>query len=107
MTKPLIDLLNKVESPARIMLFTVPLRAIRVIAIDDEFKTFHVEQLVLTNKDPHNPRGSWTLLSTHGNPKAGQAWGVAVGAALEAQKTLRHKLAQRQAARRPQLLVPA
>lgn len=107
MTQPLIDLLNKVEAPKKIMLFTMPLRAIRIVAVDEEFKTFHVEQLVLTNKNMHSPRGSWQLLSTHGNPISGRAWGVALEAALEAQTTLRAKLARKRDAGKPKLLVPA
>lgn len=107
MPKPLVDLLNKVTPPHKIMMFTMPLRAIRVVAIDDEFKTFHVEQLVITNKDMQNPKGSWTLLSAHGNPQPGQAWGVATEAALRAQVRLREKLERKREAGKPRLLVPA
>lgn len=105
MSKPFIDLMNKVDPPQKIMMFTMPMRAIRIVAMDDEFKTFHVEQLVLTSKDVHNPRGSWALLSTHGNPLPGRAWGVAVDAALKAAAKLKQKLEQRHAA--SSLLVPA
>lgn len=107
MTQPIIDLLHKCEPNQKVMLFTVPIRMIRVVATDTTFKTFRVEQLLLTNKDVHNPRGSWNTLSTHGSETPGAAYQDAVEAALKAQVTLRNKLAQRQAARQPQLLVPA
>lgn len=109
MTQPIIDLLHKVDSPKqKIMLFTVPMRMIRVVATDSEsFKTFRVEQLLLTSKDVHNPRGSWNTLSTHGSETPGASYQDAVEAALKAQVNLRNKLQQRAQARRPQLLVPA
>lgn len=109
MTKPLLDLLHKCDSPKqKVMLFTVPIRMIRVVATDSaSFKTFRVEQLLLTNKDVHNPRGSWNTISTHGSETPGAAYQDAVEAAIKAQHELRRKLQQRAAARRPQLLVPA
>ena len=94
--KPLIDLLNKVENPAhRIMLFTVPLRIVRLISTDESFKTFRVEQLIITSKDPSNPRGTWNTLSTHGSEQPGGAYHDAVEAAIAAQTNLRRKLQQR------------
>lgn len=105
-TKPLLDLMHKVEANQKIMLFMVPARMLRVIATDDSFKSFRVEQLIITNKNAQNPRGSWNTISTHSGPQAGGAWGVACKAASEAQTTLLHKMEQRRGSR-PQLLVPA
>lgn len=104
---PLIDLLNKCDEGQRVMLFMVPLRIIRVLAIDTEWKTFRVEQLVLTNKDPSNPKGNWSTLSTHSNPVAGQAYPVACEAAAKAQNDLRTKLQKKMAARQPKPLLRA
>lgn len=95
-TSPMLDLMHKTEPNHKIMLFMVPARALRVIATDDSFKSFRVEQLVLTSKDPHNPRGSWNTLSTHSGPQPGGAWGVACKAASEAQEKLMHRMQQRQ-----------
>jgi hypothetical protein len=106
-TKPMLDLMHKTDANHKIMLFMVPARALRIVATDDSFMSFRVEQLVITNKDPHNPRGSWNTLSTHSGPQPGAAWNVACQAAAEAQQTLLHKLQQRRANAQPQLLVPA
>lgn len=100
-TKQVVDLLNKVEPLQRLLLICVPLRMIRVIATDDGFKTFRVEQLVITNKDPI--KGNWTTLSTHSGLQEGSAYSDACKAAHESQKRLHQKLQQRRA----KLLVPA
>lgn len=88
-------------------MFTVPLRIIRIIATDDSFKTFRVEQLTITNKDPQKPHGTWATLSTHGGEQPGAAWGVACEAACKAQIDLRNKLMKKAQAKQPKLLVPA
>jgi hypothetical protein len=91
-----IDLLNKAEPQQRVMLFCIPSRMIRVTATDASFKAFRVEQLVLTNKDPANPRGNWASLSTHGSEASGAAYQDAIEHAIKAQQNLIRKLQQRQ-----------
>lgn len=104
--QPLIDLLNKVDSPAqRVMLFTVPLRIIRIICTDESFKTFRVEQLTITNKDPQRPCGTWATLSTHGGEVSGASWGVACEAAVRAQAELKSRLMKKAQAKQ-KILVP-
>lgn len=105
--QPLIDLLNKCEPGQRIMLFTVPLRIIRIIATDEHMKCFRVEQLIITNKDPQRPFGNWATLSTHGSEVPGQSWSVACEAAVKAQADLKAKLLKKSQVRLPKLLVPA
>lgn len=105
--QPLIDLLNKCEPGQRVMLYTVPLRIIRIIATDDQMKCFRVEQLVITNKDPQKPHGNWTTLSTHGSEVPGQSWAVACEAAVKAQADLKAKLMKKAQANQKKLLVPA
>jgi|ERR1019366_1301279 hypothetical protein len=98
LTKPLIDLLNKVDPPMRIMLHTVPLRIIRVTATDESMTAFRVEQLSISNKDRNNPRGDWHTLSTHAGTVTGGSFPAACKAAVQAQADLRHKLEGRMAA---------
>lgn len=106
--QPVIDLLNKIENPNhRVMAFAVPLRMLRIVATDTTFKTFRVEQLVITNQNPHDPRGNWTTLSTHGSDTPGAAYNDAGTALLEAQTNLRRKLEQQHAKGGNKLLVPA
>lgn len=107
LAQPLIDILNKCEDGQRIMCHMVPLRVIRVIAVDTSWCSFRVEQLNLTNKDPNNPRGSWATLSAHTNPVAGQAYPIAWEAATKAQNELRGKLQKKMEAMRPPKLVRA
>lgn len=89
-----IDVLNKVDPPHRIMLFCVPLRGIRVVGTDTEFKTFRVEQLV---------KDKWLTLSTHTATQSGGSYAVACQAALKAQQTLIMKLQQQ--SRQPSISV--
>lgn len=96
------DLLNQCEAPRRIMLFTLPLRTIRIVTMDESFKTFRVEQLVMHNNDRHNPKGAWQTLSTHGGAVQGGAYMLAIEAALAAQHELHNKLVKR--AQRKQLV---
>ena len=78
--QPLIDLINKTDpnfmvfahgcvvspgSNARTVF--LPLR----ISVSLDFKTFRIEQLIRTNKDPYKPQGSWSTLSTHGSETDG------------------------------------
>lgn len=98
-TKPLADLLNKVDAPARVMGFAWPSRIIRVTTTDESYRTFRVEQLILTKNDPHNPRGTWNTLSTHGSERPGESYPVALEAACKAQSDLRAKLLKRRAER--------
>ncbi len=100
MTKPWYDLLNKIDPPMVALLHCVPLRVVRVVATDEAFKVFRVEQLVLTSRDPHNPRGNWTTISTHASKVVGGAYALAVEAAIKAQGDLKHKLEQRVEKRR-------
>lgn len=93
--KPIVDLLNKVDPPARVMFHCVPTRIIRVIAIDESFKSFRVEQLIMTGGNRSDPKGTWRTLSTHGGPVAGEAYGIASKAAIVAQNELRKKLQAR------------
>lgn len=102
--RPLVDLLNKVDTSGhRIMMFMVPLRIVRVIATDDTFMTFRVEQLVITGKNPMDPRGTWTTLSTHSGRVAGAAYQDAREAGEKAQADLTRKL-QRQMAQTQQMM---
>ncbi len=105
--QPLVDLLNKCDSGQHVLMFTVPLRIIRIIATDDSFTKFRVEQLTITNKDPQNPHGTWTTLSMHAGEQPGAAWGIACEAACKAQIELRNKLMKKAQAHRPKLMVPA
>lgn len=93
--QPLIDLLNKCEAGQRVMMFMVPLRIVRVLATDEQMRCFRVEQLVITNKDVQNPRGSWQTLSVHGSEVQGQSWAVACEAAVKAQAELKAKLTKK------------
>lgn len=101
--KAVNDLLNKVDPPQRAMAFCVPTRVIRVIATDDSFRTFRVEQLVLTNRNPVDPKGNWTTISTHGSATVGASYNDAMNAAMEAQKKMLHQMKQRQ---KPSLVTP-
>lgn len=105
MPTPLLALVNKVTPPSRAILYCVPTRVIRVIALDDSDLTFRVEQLVITGKDPHNPSGTWTTLSSHSDTRAGGSYAAAIEAALKAQIDLRAKL-QKKMAKRMQVLKP-
>lgn len=93
MKQEVIDLLNKVDPPGRVMLHCVPTRVIRVLSTDDSFKTFRVEQFVVTAKDP--PAGNWVTLSTHGSEARGQSYSIACEAAYKAQTELKSKLQAR------------
>jgi hypothetical protein len=96
--QPLVALLNKVDTPGhRVMMFMVPLRIVRVISTDDTFMTFRVEQLVITGKNPMDPRGTWTTLSTHSGQVAGAAYQNACKAGIEAQADLTRKLERQMA----------
>lgn len=105
-SKPFADLLNaQCALPRRIMCFTLPLRMIRVVAQDESMMTFRVEQLVLTNKDRLNPKGTWTTLSTHGGQAFMGTYMLALEHAVKAQSELHRKLVRR--AEQRKLLVPA
>lgn len=109
----LVALLNKVDPTFIIFSHVVPLRiqtgpkrytamfgsCIRVIA-DVTFRTFRVEQLVMSNKDMNNPHGTWTTLSTHGSETAGVMLDTAMKAAVAAQNKLRSKIEKRVAGKR-------
>lgn len=99
-SKAQIDLLHKVESPHRIMLFCVPTKCIRLVTIDETFRTFRVEQLVITNNSMHNPRGTWTTLSTHGSETPGASYMDAFKAAEKAQQDLIRKVQRQQQKKR-------
>lgn len=103
LSKAVVDLLHKCEPNQRIMMFAMPSRIVRVVAADESLKTFRVEQLVITNSNPHDPRGTWTTLSTHSGPKEGAAYHDAVKACVAAQDQLRRKMQEQQ----PKLIVPA
>jgi hypothetical protein len=87
-------LLNKTDENYIPFAFMVPLRVIRIIA-DRTFRTFRVEQLIFTNKNPSDPRGSWRTLSTHGSETPGAMLETAMRAAQKAQNDLRGKLVNR------------
>lgn len=106
MPGPLLALVNKVEPPARAMLYCVPTRVIRVIAVDPSDKAFRVEQLVITGKDPHNPIGNWITLSSHGGTAAGESYPTAIEAAYKSQNDLRAKLQKKMEKRKAQLVRP-
>jgi hypothetical protein len=91
---PLVNLLNKVDAGYIVFAHFVPMRIIRVIA-SENFKTFRVEQLVLSNADRLNPHGAWTTLSTHGSETAGMMLETAMKAAKEAHDRLRGKLVKK------------
>lgn len=86
LSNPIVDVLNKVDPPHRVMLFCIPIRAIRVVGTDNEFKTFRVEQLV---------KEKWLTLSTHTATQSGGSYAVACQAAIKAQQALITKLQQR------------
>jgi len=102
--QPLIDLINKTDpnfiafahgcvvspGPHAHTVF-LPLR----ISASLDFKTFRVEQLIRTNKDPHNPRGSWSTLSTHGSETEGQMLRTACEAFFKARHDFIEKLNNR------------
>jgi hypothetical protein len=102
--QPLIDLINKTDpnfigfayalvvSPgANPKTVFLPIR----ISASADFKTFRVEQLVRTNKDNYNPRGSWTTLSTHGSETGGQMLRTACEAFFKSRKDFIDKLNNR------------
>ncbi len=105
LTKPLIDLLNKIDEPWKIVLHVVPMRIIRVTTPD--FKTFRVEQLSLTNKDKSNPRGEWRTLSSHSGTSEGESMMIAWKAAVDAAAKLRHQVENRMGNIRRTIQVPA
>lgn len=96
-SKPLYDLLNKIDPPARVISYCIPTRIVRVTATDETFRAFHVEQLSITSKDPNNPQGNWHTLSSHADAVEGASYPVAMKAAYEAQNDLKRKLEARQA----------
>lgn len=95
LSKPMLDLLNKCEPPMTALLYCVPLRIVRVVGTDETFKVFRVEQLVITGRDPSNPRGSWTTLSTHASETVGGSYPLAVEAAIKAQDDIKRQLMRR------------
>lgn len=90
--QPLIDLLHKVDPGEQIMTFAVPLRIFRVVAVDETYHSFRVQQLVRTNKDAFNPRGTWKTLSLHGGKHPWDSYTSAFAAAHKAQADLKTKL---------------
>ena len=104
---PLVDLLNKVEPGQCIITFAVPLRIFRVISVDANYNSFRAEQLVRTNKDAFNPKGTWRTLSVHGSKVPWQAFTLALAATHKAQAELRNKLleAQREAQQAAQRII--
>ncbi len=88
---PLVELLNKSEPGFILFCHAWPMRVIRVSASVD-FLTFRVEQLILTNKDRANPKGTWHTKSTHGGQVPGEALKVAMEHFLRAQNSLRAKI---------------
>lgn len=97
----LTALLNKVDPPSRIMFHCVPLRVVRVVAVDEAFKSFRVEQLVMTGRDMNDPKGHWKTLSAHSSPIMGESYQPAAQAAVKAQNDLRYKLTKRVAGNHP------
>lgn len=96
-SKTLYDLINRIAPPARVISYCIPTRIIRVIATDDTFRAFHVEQLSITSKDPNNPQGNWHTLSSHADAVEGASYSVALLAAYKAQDDLKRKLEARRA----------
>ena len=92
----LIDLLHKVDPGEIIMTFAVPLRIFRIVAVDDTYHSFRVQQLVRTNRDAYNPKGTWKTLSLHGGKRPFDAYAQAIAAAHKAQADLRNKLIKAQ-----------
>lgn len=96
-SKPLYDLLNRIDPPGRVISYCIPTRIVRVTATDDSFRAFHVEQLVITTKDLNNPQGNWHTLSSHADAVEGASYSAALLAAYKAQDDLKRKLEQRRA----------
>lgn len=101
----LADLLNKVEPGQQIITHGVPLRIFRVTAIDESFRTFRVEQLVMHNRDPHNPRGFWKALTTHGGAGPWDSYTDAFAAMCKAQTHLKAKLTKIQRERQQSMRI--
>jgi hypothetical protein len=95
LTQSMVALLNKIDAPMIAVAYMVPLRIIRVVATDDTFTTFRVEQLSVVGRDKNNAMGTWTTLSSHRGDHPGEAYQIAYAAATKAQEDLRRKLARR------------
>lgn len=88
--------MNRHEPGQKVMLFCMPTRVIRLTAIDDSYRTFRVEHLQLTKRDPNDPKGQWATLSTHGSETPWTTYDQAMERAFEAQASILRKAANRQ-----------
>lgn len=98
MNKALADLLNKADPGFVVFAHMMPTRIFRISA-SENFCTFRVEQLTLTNSDRLTPKGSWRTLSTHGSDAPGAKLAETFLVAQKAQNAFVAKMQKRMASR--------
>jgi hypothetical protein len=92
----LIEVLNRVTPPARVLAHCVPTRIIRVIDVYDDQCTYHVEQLIQHTTADGFTAAEWKPLSSHTNKTPGGSLKIAFLAAFAAQKNLIIKVREAQ-----------